>query len=78
MRSPREISSEFDADAQKELMMQADKILWDDFAGVTIFQFPGVTGISDRVTNISPSVIAPTIFWNAWDWEVTDAGTEEE
>jgi len=72
-----EISSEFDPEAQKELKIQADTILWNDFAGVTIFQFPGVTGISDRVTNISQSVIAPGIFWNAWDWEVTDAGTEE-
>ncbi len=69
---------EFDKDAQIALMQEADKILWDDFFGVTIFQFPGVTAYSDRVTNIGPSILAPTIFWNAWDWEVTDAGTEEE
>jgi peptide/nickel transport system substrate-binding protein len=72
-----QISSEFDVDKQIELKTQADKILWDDFYGVTIFQFPGVTAYSDRVTNIDPSILAPTIFWNAWDWEVTDAGTEE-
>ena len=73
-----EISSEFDKQAQIELQQQADKILWDDFFGVTIFQFPGVTAYSDRVTNIDPSILAPTIFWNAWDWEVTDAGTPTE
>ena len=33
-------------------MQEADKILWEDFYGVTIFQFPGVTAYSDRVTNI--------------------------
>jgi len=70
----KEISSEFDKDKQIALMQEADKILWSDFYGVTIFQFPGVTAYSDRVTNISPSILAPTIFWNAWDWEVTDAG----
>jgi peptide/nickel transport system substrate-binding protein len=73
-----EISSEFDLQKQIELKQQADKILWDDFFGVTIFQFPGVTAFSDRVTNIDPSILAPTIFWNAWDWEVTDAGAPEE
>ncbi|MET0714476.1 MAG: ABC transporter family substrate-binding protein [Mycetocola sp.] len=73
-----EISSEFDKDKQIELQQQADKILWDDFFGVTIFQFPGVTAYSDRVTNVGPSILAPTIFWNAWDWEVTDAGAPSE
>ncbi len=70
----REISSEFDEDAQMELMMEADKLLWEDFYGVTIFQFPSVTAISDRVEGIDPSILAPTIFWNAWDWSVADSG----
>lgn len=73
-----EISSEFDAARQLEIKQEVDRILWNDFYGVTIFQFPAVTAYSDRVTNIDPSIIAPTIFWNAWDWEVTDTGAEEE
>ena len=59
-------------------MQEADKLLWEDFFGVTIFQFPGVTAYSDRVTNISRRSSLPTIFWNVWDWEVTDAGAPEE
>ncbi|TDN92473.1 ABC transporter family substrate-binding protein [Microbacterium sp. BK668] len=74
----QEISSEFDEERQMEIKMEADKILWNDFFGVTIFQFPSVTAFSDRVTNIDPSIIAPTIFWNAWDWEVTDSGSTDE
>ncbi|WP_322411897.1 ABC transporter family substrate-binding protein [Microbacterium invictum] len=73
----QEISSEFDPEAQKELQIEADRILFEDAFGVTIFQFPEVTAISDRVTNVSSSILAPTVFWNAWDWEVTDADTEE-
>jgi len=69
-----QISGEFDHDKQIEIKQKADKILWDDFYGVTIFQFPGVTAFSDRVKNVDPSILAPTIFWNAWDWEVTDKG----
>ena len=72
-----EISSEFDAERQVEIKQEADQILWSDFYGVTIFQFPAVTGISDRVEGIDASILAPTIFWNTWDWAVTDAGSEE-
>ncbi|MCT9820478.1 ABC transporter family substrate-binding protein [Microbacterium sp. W1N] len=71
------LQTEFDADKQITLQQDLDKALWDDFYGVTIFQFPEVTAFSDRVTNIDPSILAPTIFWNAWDWEVTDGGTAE-
>lgn len=72
-----QLNVEFDADKQIELQQQMDKILWDDFYGVTIFQFPGVTAFSDRVEGVDPSILAPTIFWNAWDWAVTDSGASE-
>ena len=58
-RSPRRSPREFDKDKQIALMQEADKLLWEDFFGVTIFQFPGVTAYSDRVTNISPSILVP-------------------
>ena len=72
-----QLNVEFDAEAQIELQQEMDRLLWEDFYGVTIFQFPEVTAFSDRVTNIDASILAPTIFWNAWDWEVTDGGSEE-
>ena len=52
--------------------LEIDKLLMDDFYGVTIFQFPAVTAFSDRVTNVDPGPLSPTIFWNAWDWEPTE------
>ena len=72
-----QLNVEFDADAQIDIQKQIDALLWGDFYGVTIFQFPGVTAFSDRVEGIDPSILAPTIFWNAWDWSVTDGGSEE-
>ncbi|TQK19958.1 peptide/nickel transport system substrate-binding protein [Microbacterium sp. SLBN-154] len=72
-----ELNTTFDEETQIELQVEMDRLLWEDFYGVTIYQFPEVTAFSDRVTNIDPSILAPTIFWNAWDWEVTDAGSEE-
>ncbi|SDH06396.1 ABC transporter family substrate-binding protein [Microbacterium pygmaeum] len=70
------LNTEFDEDAKIDLQIDLDTALWSDFYGVTIFQFPEVTAISDRVTNVESSILAPTVFWNAWDWEVTDAASE--
>lgn len=65
-----ELSQEFDVDAQIEIQKKIDKLLWEDFYGVTIFQFPAVTAYdATKITNIAPSTLAPTIFWNIWDWE---------
>ena len=63
------LGKEFDLDKQKEILIEIDKLLWADFYGVTIFQFPAVTAYDpSKITNISPSTLAPTIFWNIWEW----------
>jgi peptide/nickel transport system substrate-binding protein len=67
-----ELDVTLDADRQIEIQIEIDKLLMDDFYGLTIFQFPGITAFSDRVTNIDPGPLSPTIFWNVWDWEPTD------
>lgn len=66
-----ELNAEFDPAKQRELQAQVDAALWEDAYGVTIFQFPAVTGVSDRVEGVDPSIIAPTVFWNLWEWSVT-------
>ncbi len=68
-----ELDVTLDVDRQIEIQVEIDKLLMDDFYGLTIFQFPAVTAFSDRVTNVDPGPLSPTIFWNAWDWEPTEA-----
>ncbi len=59
-----------DKDEQTKLLGQIEKHLVDDAFGVTIFQFPGVTAWnSNYVSNISSITLAPSVFWNFWDWE---------
>lgn len=71
------LGKEFDVDAQNEILKQIDAIAWGDFYGVTIFQFPAVTAYDQNaISNISPSTLAPTIFWNIWDWEPVSADVE--
>jgi peptide/nickel transport system substrate-binding protein len=65
----------FDEAEQIQIQKDIDKLLWEDFYGVTIFQFPAVTAFDSKaIKNISPSTLAPTIFWNIWDWEPVTAG----
>ena len=64
-----ELDGTFDAEGQIAIQSQIDKILFDDFYGVPIFQFPAVTAYDPaKITNISPSTLSPTIFWNIWEW----------
>lgn len=69
----QQLQGEFDEERQIELQIELDRLLWEDFYGVTIFQFPGVTAHSDTLEGVDPSVLAPSIFWNVWDWQRTDA-----
>lgn len=71
------LSTEFDPAKQIDLQKQIDKLLWEDFYGVTIFQFPAVTAFDPtKIKNIAPSTLAPTVFWNIWDWEPVTADSE--
>jgi peptide/nickel transport system substrate-binding protein len=67
-----ELEGTFDAAEQRRILTEIDTHLWADAYGVTIFQFPAVTGVRDTITGVDPSILAPTIFWNAWDWELAE------
>ncbi len=50
-----QLGKEFDTAKQIEIMKQIDKLLWDDFYGVTIFQFPAVTAFDQNsIAGIAP------------------------
>jgi len=59
-----------DPDEQQELLIQIEQHLWNDAFGVTLFQHPGLTAWnSNYVSNVSDIPLAPTVFWNFWEWE---------
>lgn len=55
---------------QKTILEQVEKILVDDGFGVSIYQFPEIMGVSDKITGVSSTAIAPTMFWNVWEWKL--------
>lgn len=65
-----ELATTTDPDAQQQLLLEIEQNLWADGFGVTIFQHPGVTAFnSTYVSNVSDIPLAPTVFWNFWEWE---------
>jgi peptide/nickel transport system substrate-binding protein len=66
-----ELQSTYDTSKQQDILAQVDKILWSDAYGIPMFQFPDVTGFSNKVKNVKDAPLAPTVFWNFFDWELT-------
>ena len=66
----QQLQASSDPDEQQDLLLQIEQNLWGDAFGVTIFQHPGVTAWnSTYVSNVSDIPLAPTVFWNFWEWE---------
>ncbi len=65
-----ELNVTTDTDRQNEIVREVEKILVDEAFGITIFQFPEITGISNRMENVSSIPLSPTMFWNFWEWKV--------
>lgn len=68
------LDAEFDRTRQVSLQQELDRLLSDSFYGATLFNLPVVTAFNDRIEGVSPSILAPTVFWNVWDWTVTADG----
>ena len=68
-----ELETTFDEPKQLQILGDVEKELWADAYGVTIFQFPGVAANRDTVSGVKPGVLSPSVFWNYWEWDPTEA-----
>ncbi len=56
---------------QLALQIKIEQELYKDAVGITIFQFPGASiWNSTKLENVEPGVLAPTMFYGFWNWEV--------
>lgn len=63
-----------DAEEQLDIQLQIEEILVADGIGATIFQFPSVAAWrTDRIANVQPAPLSPTIFYGFWEWEVPES-----
>ena len=63
---------ETDPAVQQDLQVQIDTILFETGYGLPIFQSPSVNAGSDRVEGLVHNPGLYGIWWNFWDWSVTD------
>ncbi|MCV2396411.1 ABC transporter family substrate-binding protein [Actinotalea sp. M2MS4P-6] len=69
-----QLGVETDSTKQGEILGQIEKHLVDDAFGVTLFQFPGVTGWNPaNIGNVQKISLSPTIFYGFWEWTPGDA-----
>ncbi len=65
-----QLGTTFDATKRANIEKQVDALLWADAYGLPLFQYPSLFAYDqDRIAGVSTSVLAPTIFWNVWDWK---------
>jgi peptide/nickel transport system substrate-binding protein len=65
-----ELSQTTDAERQDEILIEVEKQLFADAFGLPIFQHPSITAYnSTYVSGVSNIAIAPTVFFNVWEWE---------
>jgi peptide/nickel transport system substrate-binding protein len=65
-----ELSMTADRAEQVEIEKKVDALLWSDAYGVPLYQYPSLYAFDqDAIEGVSSSVLAPTIFWNVWDWK---------
>lgn len=56
---------------QDQLVTKIDKIVWDSFYGVPLFQSVGLDAYnSDRVDGVKYQPNQTGVFWNFWEWGV--------
>lgn len=65
-----QLQGEFDVAKQNDLVNQIDALLVKDAFSISIFQFPEPTAVSSRLQNVSSIPLAPTFFWNFWEWKL--------
>lgn len=64
------LTTETDADNQKQIIADVEKHLVDDAFGTVIFQFPGITTSASKISGVAPAPLSPSYFWNYWEWKV--------
>ncbi len=64
-----ELQDTSDPARQDEILLEVEQVLFDDAFGLPIFQHPEITAYnSTYVDGVSSIAIAPTVFFNVWDW----------
>ena len=61
---------------QTALLTKLDTRIWSQAAGMPLYAYPTLTAVDARVTGVTRSSLAGSVFWDAWAWKpATASGT---
>jgi peptide/nickel transport system substrate-binding protein len=58
-----------DPDQQTALLTKLDTRIWSQAYGMPLYAYPTLTAVDTRVTGVTRSPLAGSVFWNAWAWK---------
>lgn len=63
------IDTETDGTKADALLVNAEKLIGEQYWSIPIFQFPGITAWDkSKVSGVTSMAITPQYFWNFWEW----------
>ncbi len=66
-----QLNQEPDPDAQNELIIQIETILWNDLATIPVFSFPGIVATAADAEGVVYNPTQAGLTWNAYEWART-------
>lgn len=64
-----QIQGTTDGDTADGLLVDAEKLVGEQYWSMPIFQFPGITAWDKtKVTGVTAMPLSPQYFWNFWEW----------
>jgi len=58
-----------DPTQQLALLTKLDTRIWSRAAGMPLYAYPTLTAVDARVTGVTRSSLAASVFWDAWSWK---------
>ena len=54
---------------QTALLTKLDTRIWSQAYGIPLYAYPTLTAVGPRVTGVTRSAMAGSVFWDAWAWK---------
>ncbi len=60
-----------DPEAQKQIIIEMETILWDDLATIPVFAFPGIVAYQANAQGVEYNATQAGLTWNMQDWTIS-------
>lgn len=68
-----QLDGEDDPARQSALLIKLDARIWSQASGLPLYAYPTLTAVDSRVSGVTRSALAGSVFWDAWRWRPSTA-----